>query len=307
MPSPVLRESYLRLRTAFRLALPIAVFALAGCKSEPLSTPVGSSIPRDTQVNVANTEVIVGPNRLLLGIVDGSGTPIGKAAVHLRFFADSSPSRTPSSEADAMYLGEGTATASGLYSARASFDKPGTWRLEALITRASQKPVPVTSRFNVQANSFTPAPGQPSIASKNLTLVEPPIEQLTSQRPTGDPDFYKLSIADAVKAEKPFVIIFSTPAFCQTQTCGPQLEAAQALKKQYGARMNFIHVEVYQRPDLLLTGEHRPQLNPVVTEWKLATEPYTFLVDKAGKIFDRLEGYSSEEELKASIDRLLTL
>ncbi len=293
------------LRIAGLFFIVTATLAFTGCKQDREGTPAGTAIPKYTQVNVANTEVIVGANRLLLGIVDGAGTPIGKAGVHLRFFPGSPPTSTPSSEADALYLGEGTALASALYSARASFDKPGAWRLEALISRGSHQPTLVVSQFNVQANAFTPAPGQPAPASDNQTIGDAPIEQLTSQRPTGDPDFYKLSVADALRAGKPFMVIFSTPSFCQTQTCGPQLEAAQALKEQYAEKMSFIHVEVYQRPDLVLTGERRPLLNPVVSEWKLATEPYTFLVDKGGKIFDRLEGYATQEELKASIDRLL--
>jgi uncharacterized protein YcfL len=55
------------LRIAWLCLLVIAALVLVGCKQDRQVTPVGTAIPKDTQVNVANTEVIVGANRLQPG------------------------------------------------------------------------------------------------------------------------------------------------------------------------------------------------------------------------------------------------
>ena len=121
----------------------------------------------------------------------------------------------------------------------------------------------------------------------------------------GDPEFYRLSIADALAEGNPLMIVFSTPAFCGTRTCGPQLEIAEALAEVYGGGMNFVHIEIMERPDLVLTGEAEPVVRAVVREWRLATEPWVFLVDADGLVFDRFEGFSPRFELEASVRRLL--
>ena len=146
---------------------------------------------------------------------------------------------------------------------------------------------------------------RPRLRVATRPLSDAPIEQLTSERPPGDADFYRLAIADALEQARPFMVVFSTPAFCQTRTCGPQLDAAQSLKERHGDRMSFIHVEVFQRPDFLLRGEGQPEARPAVNEWRLQTEPWVFLVDGQGVIFDRFEGFAPEAELEESIARLL--
>ena len=69
------------------------------------------------------------------------------------------------------------------------------------------------------------------------------------------------------------------------------------MKKSLGAddRMNFIHVEIYEGND--------PKLgtNRWVTEWKLPTEPWIFLVGADGKIKAKFEGAVSERELEAAV------
>ena len=49
----------------------------------------------------------------------------------------------------------------------------------------------------------------------------------------------------------------------------------------------------------------REHLNPVVTEWRLQTEPWIFLIDGKGVIQARFEGPTASDEIKAAIDQLL--
>ena len=269
----------------------------------PTSTPTAEPLPEGVQLIVAASEIVVGPNRLLLAIHDGEGRPVSDASAHLRFFFLDGPDQSVvQAEADTLFLGEGIATARSLYSARATFDMPGSWGVEASISRAGQGPVISRTSFPVQARNFAPKIGDPAPASRNRTSPEVPIEQLTSQRPTGDADFYKLTIAEALQQPKPLMVIFSTPAFCQTATCGPQLEAAQVLKQRYGDRMNFTHIEIFERPDLLLANDDAGrEVNPIVREWNLQNEPWVFIIDGEGRVFDRFEGFAPEAELERSI------
>ena len=278
---------------------------MAACGASPTAATTAEPPPEEVRIFVATTEVVVGPNRLLLALHEGQsrqGRPISNAQVHLRFFLPSSDDQSRvRAESDALFVGEGIESAQALYSARASFATPGMWDVEASIARGGLAPVLARTSFPVQARNFVPKIGNPATPSRNKTIRDAPIEQLTSQRPTGDPDFYTLTIADALEQGKPLMLIFSAPAFCQTRTCGPQLEAAQALKQRFGDRMNFIHVEVFQRPDLLLQGEGQLQVNPVLLEWNLQTEPWVFIADSQGAVFDRFEGFASQAELERSV------
>lgn len=288
----------------FRKPPPVAamlglVLLVAGCGGGAKATP------SPMRVVVAASEVLVGSNRILLGINDPEGNAISGAQVYLRFFAPGSTDGKPYAETDAAYLGSEQGVAKALYSTRASFDRAGEWRMEAVVTPQGKKALTVAASVFVTEKGYAPAVGEAFPASRNQTVKDVPVEQLTSQRPVADPDFYTLTAAEAEHQGKPFLVVVATPAFCETQTCGPQLQAAQALRKKYADRVNFIHIEVFQRPDLVLEGKAKPQVNPILLEWKLQTEPWVFLMDAHGKVFDRFEGYAPEAELAVAVQRLL--
>jgi hypothetical protein len=53
-----------------------------------------------------------------------------------------------------------------------------------------------------------------------------------------------MTISDALAANKPFLVTFSTPGFCQTAVCSPTIQVIKKLKDQFKQQVNFIHVEV---------------------------------------------------------------
>ena len=70
--------------------------------------------------------------------------------------------------------------------------------------------------------------------------------------------------------------------------------------------MNFVHIEVMERPDLVLVGRGRTGgAGGGPREWRLPTEPWVFLIDGDGLVFDRFEGFSPRFELEESVRRLL--
>jgi glutathione peroxidase-family protein len=94
----------------------------------------------------------------------------------------------------------------------------------------------------------------------------------------------------------PFVVTFATPKFCSSRTCGPVVDVVEEVQHRLeGEDVRFIHVEVYEDNDPALG------YNEWMGEWKLRTEPWTFLVGSNGMIVDRFEGTVSVNELETAV------
>jgi hypothetical protein len=101
-------------------------------------------------------------------------------------------------------------------------------------------------------------------------------------------------------AHKPFVLVFATPKFCTSRTCGPVVDVVDAVRKQAPVKgVRYIHVEVYK--------DNNPGLgyNRWFKEWHLPSEPWTFLVGEDGRIKARFEGSVSVNELAAAVRQYL--
>jgi hypothetical protein len=108
------------------------------------------------------------------------------------------------------------------------------------------------------------------------------------------------SVASSLRAHKPFVLVFATPRWCQSQICGPVVDVVDAARKRFAGRgIRFIHVEIYR--------DNNPAkgFNRWVREWHLPSEPWTFLVGADGRIKAKFEGAVSVAELSAAIRRYL--
>lgn len=290
------------------LALVVIALALTACgpatpdRTGTAGAPTAASAAL-TPI-LAASELVVGPNRVPLGVVR-SGTPLTdpNLKLHLRFFYLEGPEAEQTkvrTEADAVYRGQGLPF--GLYVAYPTFDKPGTWGIEAQMSVDGSAPQSSRFRIDVLAAPKTPAVGSPAIPSKNLTVKDvPDLSRLTSDGQP-DPDFYQMTITDAIAAKKPFLVAFSTPGFCETAVCGPNLEVLKKIKGELKGQVNFIHVEVYQYP----FGESAQQQKrvPAMEEWKLQTEPWTFLVDAQGIIRAKYEGGITFAEMEPALKQL---
>jgi len=96
-------------------------------------------------------------------------------------------------------------------------------------------------------------------------------------------------------------VTFATPKFCASRTCGPVVDVVEEVARRLdGENVRFIHVEVYEDND------PAKGFNPWLQEWKLPTEPWTFLVGADGRIAARFEGTVSVNELEAAVREKLT-
>jgi hypothetical protein len=104
-----------------------------------------------------------------------------------------------------------------------------------------------------------------------------------------------------VLGKEPVVLAFATPQLCQTRVCGPVVDVVAQVKAEAGAEdVTYIHQEIYNENDI--NQGFRPQ----VGQWRLPTEPWIFLIDRAGKVVDRFEGAVSVEELRKAVDDKLS-
>jgi len=110
----------------------------------------------------------------------------------------------------------------------------------------------------------------------------------------------RYSVADSVAAHKPFALVFATPRFCESRTCGPVVDVVDAVRRRFvHTNIRFIHVEIYKNND----PSQGP--NPWVQEWRLPGEPWTFLVGQEGRINAKLEGSESAAGLFKAVCRYL--
>ena len=131
----------------------------------------------------------------------------------------------------------------------------------------------------------------------------PPIDTPTTQNARGitpictrKPEpcpLHDVNLRDALTMGKPVVYLLGTPAYCQTGTCTPALDALLSAHESFGDRAIFIHAEVYTDTTATVSA-------PAVTAHKMRFEPALFITDATGKLVERLDAiFDSSEVLEA--------
>ncbi len=258
-----------------------------------------------------STELAVGPNRFLLNLLDNRNEPLASPdrEVDLRFFNLARDAAQPALSATSSYLPT-VESLPGLYRAEVEFSCWGEWGVEAVATEADGSERVGRMIFPVRPTSSTPALGAPAPASVTPTATTAAEIAAISTDTDPDPDFYADSIDEALAARRPFLVIFSTPAFCRTATCGPALDIVKSVAADYDSQVSFIHVEPYELAIVdgqlqpVLSDQNLPMPVEAVTQWGLPTEPYIFVVDAAGMLAAKLEGVASADEIEVALDEV---
>jgi len=300
-----------RLTTTAAVLAALAVLALA-CG--------GGNGARVTEVTavVASSELAVGENRFVVGLLDQDTEAVTGAEVAFRFFKLDGDQETPKGEAEATAVtversyththADGTvekhsAGQTGVYVAHPTFDEAGSWGVEVTATIKGKKFDPVGAAFTVLQEGKSVAVGAQAPPSDTLTLkdVTDVAEIDTSDPPI--PEMHTMSIAQAVTSGNPSIIVFATPAFCLSRICGPTKETVDELFEEYKDQVSFVHVEPYDL-EKARSGEGLFPI-PAAAEWGLQSEPWVFLVGRDGIVAAKFEGVVTLDELKAALDPLL--
>ena len=195
----------------------------------------------------------------------------------------------------------------GTYSTELTFDRPGTWRLDIHVddgTFAGDASLllDVAERSSiVDVGELAPFSNTKTLRSEGGDLSR----LTTSSRP--DPELYRMSVAEALISGRPSLIVFASPAFCTSPTCGPQVGTVSELRALHADEADFIHVEVYDNPHEIQGDLSCATYAPALAAWGIDAVPgylnesWVFVLGSDGRIKARFEGYASLRELEAAL------
>ena len=260
---------------------------------------------KPTKLVIAPTAptLAVGENRYAFGVFTRGNEQVDGAEVAL-YFAKSEtgpvtgplPARVETLEVKPAYRAaeEDPDQAKNVYVVpKVDFDRKGPWVAVAMIKgkeglEASRVPSPVAGDNSVpEVGDKAPLIHTPTAADVGGDLAK-----IDTRIPHDQ--MHEVDFADVVGKE-PIVLVFATPALCQSRVCGPVVDVAQQVADEYKGKADFIHMEVYNDNDL--SKGIRPQLRA----FHLETEPWTFLIDRDGVIRGRIEGAYGVAELEQAM------
>ena len=274
----------------------------------------------DLQPLITTSELIVGENRFAFGLAKANKL-LENAHVQLRIYSIDGPQPKLVAETNALYHpieiadsggrvhrhADGTqhvhraeSEVRGLYVTRLTFTRPGPWGIELQARDDNGSLATARLTITVASAAQTPGLGTPAPRSRNLIASDVgDLRQIdTSQKP--DPRLHQVRIADAIAQRKPHLIVFATPQFCTSRMCGPVVDIVRQLLPAYNKRVAFIHQEIWQ-------DFARKKVFPTVEEWRLVSEPWTFVVDGEGIIRGKFEGLVTARELEQALQETLQL
>lgn len=299
--------------TAIISLILLVIAACSGGSAEPAAAPTQppaaqsspSSVNSQLQTALASSDMSVGTNRVVFGLIDSVSGPLRDADVQVSTFRLAGGQQEGPIETVEATFRKWPVVTGGVYTAQLSFDTPGAWGLSIAVLEADGSTRTSSPGIQIKEKSSTPAIGSPAPRSDSKTANDvESLEQLTTdQKP--DTDLYEMTIAEALDTGKPLMVAFSTPAFCLTATCGPQLDVIKEIKEQYKGRANFIHVEVYDNPHEIQGDLSNAIIAPALTEWGLPSEPWTFIVDGEGMVQAKFEAFTTREELENALAAVL--
>ncbi len=290
---------------AFAALALAALLLLAACGGGDSDTPA-QTLEESLAMAPASSDLSVGENRVVFALLGDEG-PVRDPNADVQvstFFLKGSEREGPIETAPATFR-QWPAGPGGVYVTRLSFDRAGTWGLAAIVRRADGSADAASISLQVKERSDTPAVGSPAPRSDSKTARDvSSLDQLSTDT-SPDPDMYEMSITEALDTRKPLLVTFSTPAFCQTATCGPQLDVVKQLKEEYREQANFIHVEVYDNPHEIQGDLANAVVSPTIAEWGLPSEPWTFIVDADGLVSAKFEAFTTADELEEALNEVL--
>jgi hypothetical protein len=200
------------------------------------------------------------------------------------------------------YLSQTVATdpdaAKTLYVADLPFKKSGTYDVLGVF-RLDNRLVGAGTRVKVSAKTKVPQVGDqaPRMTTPTTASVGGDISKIDTRKPHDD--MHSVNYADAY-GKKAIVLVFATPALCQSRVCGPVVDIAEQVKHDRPKDdVAWIHMEIYK--DNQVNAGFRPQL----AAFHLESEPWLFTINRKGRITAAIEGAYSASELNKAVDAAL--
>ncbi|HEX4669217.1 MAG TPA: hypothetical protein VH275_04495 [Solirubrobacterales bacterium] len=280
-------------------------------KGKTIQQLLESSGAKQTKLVIAPAAQVfeLGPNRYPFGVFTVAGDQISDADAALYFARDARspvqgplPAQVASLATKPAYRAQGSEGPGEAKTAyvvpKVDFDRGGPWLAIAMLKgahglEASRVPSPTVGEH----------PGIPKLGQKAPVIHTPTAADVGGDLAKIDtrvpPDqMHAVDFADVV-GRKPVVLVFATPALCQSRVCGPVVDIDQQVADKYSGQADFIHMEVYNDND------PNKGIRPQLRAYGLPTEPWTFLIDREGIVRDRIEGAYGVSELEQAMAKIV--
>ncbi len=286
-----------------------ACFIVAGCGGSS-SAKEGPDAPtlealwrapgEDVAVTPATTDFGPGPVRFTFLVIDGQSRVVARptARIWVAHGLKEKPfARTTARSEKVGVKGGDPADVKEIYVTHLQLPKAGKYWL--LAEPVGGRKIQAVGTVEVKQRTAAPDVGEAAPSSNTPTLATATLAQLSTSK-VPDPDLHRSSVAAALTGHVPFVVVFATPKYCSSRTCGPVVDVVSAVRRRHAdSGVRFIHVEIYKDND------PAKGVNRWVTQWNLPSEPWVFVVGPDGKVRDRFEGTVSVRELDASVRKQL--
>jgi hypothetical protein len=193
--------------------------------------------------------------------------------------------RTTSADPDAAKV---------VYVTEIALKQPGPWSFGALIRQGDgsyQGSLLATPSLVGQFDPVDVGDRAPRVQTPTESEVAD-LSEIDTRVPPDD--MHRDDLAD-VLGRKPVVLLFATPALCQSRICGPVVDVAQQVQRDVGGDVAFIHMEVYNDNDA--SQGVRPQMRA----FRLPSEPWLYVIDSDGVVRTAIEGAFSVDELTSAL------
>jgi hypothetical protein len=304
--------------------------ALLGCAA-PTQTPSASPSAPGQQIvaEVASYQLVADqPGRLLVALLTGDDRWLSFGGVAVSFSYLGTPTQSPSpdvvlGDTTARFLaipgtptGEGRpptltlpADGRGVYAVEPiTFPRAGFWQVTAHGQLADGSTFDADAAFTVLDAPLVISVGALAPQTDNAVIGDPGVAPVAiDSRAAGsqqipDAELHATSIADAIKAGHPALVVFATPVYCVSRFCGPVTDLVAELAAEYADRADFIHVEIYR-------DFQSGQVNQAALDWLSNAsgdlrEPWTFLIGADGRIAGSWDTVVTRGELEPLLKAL---
>jgi hypothetical protein len=310
------------------VALLIALVLSCGGSSAPTPSGGGQGIVAE----VASYQLVAEqPGRLLIALLNADNRWVSFGGVGVTFSYIGGSSASPSSgvadpapssgvvmdDSTARFLaipgspeGDGRsptltlpADGRGVYAVEPiTFPRAGYWKVVAHGQLGDGSTFNADAAFTVLERAAVITVGDRAPLTDNPVIGDPGISaasidsRAAGGQPIPDPELHRTSIADAIRAGHPALVVFSTPVYCVSRFCGPVTDLVAALAAKYGDRADFIHVEIYQ--DFAAGKVNQAALDWLAPDNGDLREPWTFLIGADGRIAGSWDTVVTRKEIE---------
>ena len=266
---------------------------VAACGGKSTSTISGVDGSLQLVKRFPNTGLVAGDVRLPISLADKSGVLSASSTVKLPqtltgriVTADSDARETVVSSVSAERHGKNLSVP--YWPFLFAIEKVGTYALVLDVAPDVELTFQIEERDNVP----TPLSGDALPPFDTPTVDDSRGVDPICTKPEGTCPFHSVTLTDALKSGKPVVYLIGTPAYCQTGTCAPGLDALIDVAKSVGESAVFVHADVYKDKTATVAA-------PAVQAYKLDYEPVLYITDSKGILVNRLDAVFDEDEIRS--------